>query len=774
MIEVIYDQFRLEKADGNDLEVEEADQYEMCLKRIQACAEVQQQLRVFVRNRGMYGWFDSMRKKYGCILRIKDPLKELSTLMNNAPLPEFLGNKPELVVRLRLIEKASESPRKEGEPLDKWAMRLVLGSVWCNEELVGDEQLLGIINWYLDESKAVSHPAILQLANERLEHWAKSSQASAMLFRWLLPEPFRRCRIIAWEQLLATYPKDRVAEWLQYDGIWAVLSQLPDRYRLVPKWPGLPSVQLPPAIANSVRAFLKEEWENRSPFSALSHMFGGLDFEIGFILERLRLQLRQGRAIDTVFYDRLAEVTNTNAQVMELAQSLLPVSPPSSLSDHADISEVRHWLKEQYLPFYRSCARLRQLDLTVEAVTTFQVWFREHYPRLLVNGHGMAYRQIHGLKVALKDRPVLLIVVDGLDYLTAEIELLPALIEKGFYPQEDMMPYFTFLPSETPIAKPAILRGKMPSQIPEENPSAAYYGSLVQDAFGLEPTSIRAATNKDMSLEELLSEPAQVYLYLDNRLDAELLHALFPAEIRQRKYADHMRQLAQALADGSLICEGLFGSELNVVIASDHGYTEIPESAKVIRSSSKAKSRSTVVADESFVSDEVWELVPEDLYGLHNKMAVPWGYGCFGSRPKGATHGGFSPQEISVPWITVAKSKPAPMVPLLLYLEGAIYRRQKENDLVLCISNPNAQSIKVLQVQMQGVVFESSLPLDVAPKTVKKVTCRFDASDIAANFIDILGNYSLQRLGEKWTEQIRLRIETTGAMASEFDDDFDA
>ena len=46
-----------------------------------------------------------------------DPLKELSLLMNNAPMPDFLQNKPDLVVKLRLIDKVLSSPRKGGNLL---------------------------------------------------------------------------------------------------------------------------------------------------------------------------------------------------------------------------------------------------------------------------------------------------------------------------------------------------------------------------------------------------------------------------------------------------------------------------------------------------------------------------------------------------------------------------------------------------------------------------------------------------------------------------------
>lgn len=773
MIEVIYDQFRLERAIDNDLEVEEPSHYEACLKSIQACAESHQKLRIFVRNPGIYGWFDSIPKKYGGVLRIKDPLRELSALMNNASLPGFLKKSPELIVKLRLIEKVSASPRKEGETFDSWMMRLLLGPIWSNEELIADEQVTAVLNWYLDESNVSLHPAIIELTNKRLDRWIENSPVGAAVFRWMRSDPFKRSRMLAWEQLLITYPRNRIGEWLQYEGVWAVLSQFPDRHRIMPQWSDRPSTQLPPAIANTVRDFLREEWENRSPLSSLSHMSGKLDLEINFISERLRLQLLKGEAIDQLLYDRLSEVTHSNPQVMGLAKDLVLAPAPAPLNDQADVLEVRGWLREQYLPFYRSCSLLKQLESTFEPVAAFQSWLKQNYPKLLVSGHGMAYRQTQVLKEKLKDNVILLVVVDGLDYLTAEVDLLPALMEKGLFPEEDILPYFTFLPSETPIAKPALLRGKMPSQIPEENPTAAYYSNLVQEAFSLDPHMVRAATSKDMSFEELVSEPAQLYLYLDNHLDADLLHAIFPPAIRKKKYSEHIKHLALALIEADALYEGLFGKKLNIVITSDHGYTEIPENINVVPVSGKSKCRSAFLAEESFPTGKCWELAPEDLFGLRKRMAIPWGYDCFGSRPKGAVHGGATPQEMAVPWVAVSRSRPTPLVPLGLSLEGVIHRRQEGNPLVLRVSNPNPHWVKVLQIQIPSITFDGPVQLDVGPHAVKTVQCQFDASDVTTNFVEISGNYSMQRMGEKRTEQITLHVETTGAMSSEFDDDFD-
>ena len=49
------------------------------------------------------------------------------------------------------------------------------------------------------------------------------------------------------------------------------------------------------------------------PFASLSHISGKMDHEIAFILERMRLQLRQGQPIDRALYDKLSEVTNSHS-----------------------------------------------------------------------------------------------------------------------------------------------------------------------------------------------------------------------------------------------------------------------------------------------------------------------------------------------------------------------------------------------------------------------------------------------------------------------------
>ena len=106
-------------------------------------------------------------------------------------------------------------------------------------------------------------------------------------------------------------------------------------------------------------------------------------------------------------------------------------------------------------------------------------------------------------------------------------------------------------------------------------------------------------------------EPANFYLFLDNQLDAEVLHAQFPPALRQKKYADHMRQLANSLADAVSMHEDLITDHIAIIVTSDHGYTELPDRIDVIPVPSRSKNRSFVAADESFS-------VP--LQGVHNSF----------------------------------------------------------------------------------------------------------------------------------------------------------
>jgi len=212
-----------------------------------------------------------------------------------------------------------------------------------------------------------------------------------------------------------------------------------------------------------------------------------------------------------------------------------------------------------------------------------------------------------------------------------------------------------------------------------------------------------------------------------------------------------------------------------VVVCSDHGYTEIHRDAPVVRidDGGKVKTRSAWLADDAPDLPETWRLKRE-LAGLHRDTGVARGYACFGSRPRGATHGGCTPQEMAVPWLVLDKSRPVSLKALSLYVEGSVHRRRRENEVLLCLSNPNKFTVKVTEVAGPGFFrLREAPPLEIPPESARKVPCDIDGSGVFAGSLRIDGTYTLERMGESRKIPFDLRMETAGAMTTDFDDEFD-
>ena len=771
MIEIIYDPYRLQQPASGDIVLALEEDYEPCLNSIKDSVNHGKSLTVLVRNPGICGWLDHIGPKYGGVVRHIDPVQSLSVALKHSPLPEYL-KKPETIIQFGLLEKAKALPPKLGENAENWGHRVLIGDIWSHPDISTDEDISELLAWFMGRENDM--PFILNdLLNKRFHLWISNSDRASSLLSWLQPDPFLRTRYLIWENLLSTYPENHIPEWLQSNGIWGVLSQFTTRKRYVNCIPFSPDVQLPPAIANFVRAFLIETWEKRSPMDSLSYLSGRLDVEITFLLERLRLQLQQGESIQQVFHDKLTEVSNGHQKVTELSGMLLHKPPPGMLSEAASFDEVRRWIKDDYLPFYRHNSMLNHLDVTIDLVNSFEKWLIMKYTSLLVSGEGMAYRQIHTLKKRMVDIPILVVMVDGLDYLSFGDHLLPELILKGLYPETEPMPYLAFIPSETHISKPAILRGKMPSQIPDERPTADYYQCLIQEIFQVKASSVRCATDKDMTIEELVSEHAKIYLYLDNQLDREYIHAAYPPYVRQRKFADYCKKMADTIVHAVNAAYEYHGFYPLVCICSDHGYTELPEKIPVISMNTKSKSRSTNDVNSEWNPENVWKLSPE-IFGLNKPMAIPFQYGCFGSKPRGASHGGCTPQEMAVPWMTFSKTKPVSLVPITVSIEGSVFRRRKENPVKVCISNPNLYAVKLLQLKIESMAIPDIFPITIGAQSVVKRDAQLDGSDISTGITSLTASASFSSSSDKMVSNSAITLNTLGSMSTEFDDDFDA
>ena len=170
--------------------------------------------------------------------------------------------------------------------------------------------------------------------------------------------------------------------------------------------------------------------------------------------------------------------------------------------------------------------------------------------------------------------------------------------------------------------------------------------------------------------------------------------------------------------------------------------------------------------------EKIWTLNP-DLYGLNSKLSIPKGYYCFGKKPLGATHGGCTPQEMAVPWFSISDTKPEPLKELSFSIEGEIFRKRDSNLLKIVVSNPNQYQVSISQLKIEDFSNPFNLPFMIDGNSICKVEFQFDASSITASHIQFLIIYCFKGPSGSMKSELIITVPTTGAMTTEFDDDFD-
>jgi len=771
MIEIICDQYGLYSDNDFDSTITEPSQYESELLKIEAHSRERSPLRIVVRNPALFDWFDAA-VKYGAKKLIVTPAQELIRHLGSQVIPDYLKQNQHWIGELDLIGKSAKTPAPVGS-VDFWLKQTVLGDAWTRKEPSLVSELSDILNLLGGCNENSFHPLEKYLINESLQFWSQAKFEFSELFLWLRDNPHQRSRYVVWEQALSKFPEEKTSAWMQQNDMWYELSLFLNRHKL----PRLnTSIKVPDYIITFAISFLDQEWA-KSPEETLSYISGFLDFEKNFLLQKLRQRLNSENSISESMYIKLIKLKDF-PEIHELAAHLRPQKSPSTLSLNCQFNELQEWISNEYLPFYNSCSLLGMLEETVPYVQMFEKWLEDHYTELLF-GDGMAYQQLSEIKNYVKaEEPVLMIVFDGLDYLCARDDLLPAMQENGLYPSNDIVPYLSFLPTQTYIAKPVLVGGKLKSQLPDEIPTAQYYKQLLTEYVGIPKDKIRSKTDRDGPLLELIQEPAKVYLYLANYPDQELLHRNYRQHLRQKKYKEYIKKQGDEITRCLSDYKDLYGKSLKLIITSDHGYTVIPKSTGIIDIPLKKSDKPRSVSDIELKNvsemdlENIWILNP-DLYGLNSKLSIPKGYYCFGKKPLGATHGGCTPQEMAVPWFSITDLKPEPLKELSFSIEGEIFRKRDNNHIKTIVSNPNPYQVSIMQLEIEGQANSFDLPLMIGGNSINKVEFQFDASLITASYIKFLIIYCIKGPTGSMKNELIITVPTTGAMTTEFDDDFD-
>lgn len=183
-----------------------------------------------------------------------------------------------------------------------------------------------------------------------------------------------------------------------------------------------------------------------------------------------------------------------------------------------------------------------------------------------------------------------------------------------------------------------------------------------------------------------------------NEID-EYIHANIPNEVRDKKIRKRLTYFFESLAEGLNSYHRHSEKPIFISISSDHGYTLLPINSKSItisEDSDISHGRVLVSGMPKFEDENLTTRIEEGS----EKYYIARDYQHFGQKPKGAVHGGITPQEMIVPSVLISTSEVAQYKNLSVRLEGEVFRGKNENTVKLSFINPNPHKVNILSIHI--------------------------------------------------------------------------
>lgn len=385
-------------------------------------------------------------------------------------------------------------------------------------------------------------------------------------------------------------------------------------------------------------------------------------------------------------------------------ERLLPPPEPIPLDKHQHVEAILRWATEQYLPYRRWATRYgddAQREKSEQFARAFIEWLLDFYPRALQGGDDLqqwfVFRRARQLPNAA--RLTLLVVLDGLGWHDA-MEL-HGYIQKDSQNLVALQPQaaLSALPTITPFAKPAIVRGERPRFALDEQRPAADIGEVLPE--GNIPTERLRQAKVGECLIWRVNEPDKTY------------HEHYDAATLEHDIDMELKNLAQKIV--CALDEVPPGIPKQVVVTSDHGRLfgssqrkHQPPAGMQAKGRTAWGSCDLRFDERGYLIDEQNSLVylHAERYGLTHHVAVPLDTDMFvaeGGRggEEQYAHGGIYPEEVIVPWLVYVQDVQAPRLRCRVIVRGQV---GKEGTLRLELANLEeyALSVRVLELRMDG------------------------------------------------------------------------
>ncbi len=764
-IRIVIDPCQEGHPSASDLVVEsEADYYAARRNLRQALAD-DTDLVVWVRSECLATRFDDLSREPRVVTQRYDLRNELAAALGAAGIPEIIT--PEIIREFDLVAKARSRDSTETQSTAAWCIRALLGDLWtASSRSPGDLQTI-LLDLATDD-----RPSLRGLLAWRLGKWADAAGGDNV-WRWLADNPVDHARCLLGCMAVGGYG-DMAIQWLTQAGFDA--DTVRRGMELAREHTADPAPIPSEVLASIIRSQLPRELGRRlvsGGVSALDAATARTEAEQRAVLGYLRERAQQGHLLTANESDQIASWSQSctagplSRQLTFAASLLAERDMPPPLPADASWSQAVHWIERHYMPAYAARAVSGRLEETSDAVASFEDWLCDHYQSLMQETEaGLQWTCARAERLA-EDALVVLVLLDGVPLPVARWLKQSLGEEEGVSVASERV-YLAPLPTLTRFGKPVLLSARLPDQA-----RAGEVDALV-GTFAVQPASCQMA-EKIGDLAML--RPGRVVLHHFRTVDRDLLHSPMASLDRWIDCHTIVAGLAEDLK--ALVRKARAeGVPLWLCCASDHGWTELPDSAvSPDLPSSLDEAAITHRRAIAGTADGTCGIpLPRARFFLPDDFTVARGYTYFGRRPHGAVHGGATPQEIAVYgfWVTTAAVE-APQ-DLVLQIVGEVRRAVKHNEAALRLTNTNPESVVVSEINLERVsVSPNRLPLAIRASGSEELGVICDASGCGEAF-PVSGTVSWQTTsGMRRTQRMEFSVPTRGAATTdrEFEDMFE-
>lgn len=347
------------------------------------------------------------------------------------------------------------------------------------------------------------------------------------------------------------------------------------------------------------------------------------------------------------YLNRLAKIVS--ASQWEHLRSLVRPAEPSAVP--VSDTDVRHWFKEEYLPFrewQRTTGNKEAYQLVLDAGRSFAQWYLDFYPRAAVSGDSSPLSFVRASTLGRSSRFVnLLVVLDGLHHVDAQ-RLLAALQGKTgrlTLRRDDLL--FAPIPTITQFAKEALVKGVLPRDSAEAPP------------LGEDISESKSPLKK---LEA--GKPGDVFIWRIQEPD-RTYHSRNSYDTLQDEVQGQLNTIAGKIAD--IVNQLPAQIALRVILTSDHGRllgtsqrsVPVPGGMQAHGRAAWGRTQREYPSSGYVLEGHLMYLFGQ-RFGLAEDVAIILDESAFltNDGKQGSeryAHGGLFPEEVLVPWIELER-----------------------------------------------------------------------------------------------------------------------